>query len=113
RPAATFLDGRVEIDARRLHGRHQPEHQPGGERDKGREREYTPIHADTGAADANARDVARIDRQQRPNADDTQHQPEPAADHRQHDALREQLTDDATADGANGGANGDLPLADG
>jgi hypothetical protein len=110
---AALLDCRVEVDARRLHGRNQPEDQAGHERHGGGERQHSPIDADPGAVNADAWDVAGVDGEQRPDADDADRQPENAAHRRQQDALGQQLANDPAAAGADRRTNRDLAPAHG
>ena len=93
-------------------GWEQAEHQTGHDRDGYGKGENRPVDAHRSPAGADARDVARIEREQRSNADGAEHEAECAARERQHDALGEQLADDTRAARAERRADRNLVPAD-
>ena len=110
---AAFLNRRVEIDARRLQRRYEAEDQAGQQRNRDGEGEHAPVDADPPAVEADARDVARVQRQQRADADDTQDHADRAAGGRKGDTFGQELADDAAAAGADRGADRHLAPPDG
>ena len=86
---------------------------PVDERDDDRERDHAPVEPDEVAVLADARQTRGVDREQRANAGPADEQPEHAAGERQHDALGQQLPDDAAARSADRGADRDLAPAAG
>jgi hypothetical protein len=60
---------------------------------------------------SDARNVAGVHGQQRAHAGEAERESQRAAQHGEHGALGEQLANDASASGADGGADGDLALA--
>ena len=109
---ALLHDG-AEVDASGTQGREQSEHEPGQQRHEGREGEHAAVDAHRRTVDADAGNVAGIERQQGANADDAERQAEQTAQQRQHQALGHQLARDAAARGADRCANRDFALADG
>ena len=84
-----------------------PKNQAGGERDQESKRQYPAVDRDG----RSTRRVTAGELGQHVEPDVGEHQPEAAADHRQHGALGQQLPDQPTAAGAEGGTHGDLLLA--
>ena len=72
-----------------------------------------PVETDDRAVLADARQAGGVDRQQRADAGPSDEQPEHSAGERQHDALGQELADDAPARAADGGADRDLAAASG
>ena len=113
RAPGAFLECRAEICARRLKGRNEPEQDSGRDRDKERECDDAPVDRDERAALADSREVRRIDREERANAGDAQHEAERAACQGEDDAFGEQLSHDARASGSDRRTDGDLAPSSG
>src|SRR6185369_11440934 len=108
-----FFEGGVEIGARGLYGGDESKEdagEDGNQRSKGQD---TPVQRDTRAIDADAGDVAGVQRQQAADAEQAEEEAKRAADHGEQHAFGKELLDDAAAAGADGGADGDFARADG
>ena len=108
RPAGAFLHGGGEVGTRALNRRNQAEEHARAERDRQREEQDAPVHADEPALLADARKTSSIDAEQSADPDDPEDRPEHAAGERQHHALGQQLPHDPAAAGPDGGTHGNL-----
>ena len=110
---AAFLERGVQVGARGADGGRQAEENAGEQRDAEGEEQHAPVEPDGGSAFANKGQVGGADGEQGANADVADKKAEDASAEREHEALGEQLANDADAAGTHGSADGELPLAAG
>jgi hypothetical protein len=89
--APAVLERRRQVHARRLQHRRQPDGEPGQERHRHHDDERSAVHADL----FEARDVARLQRDEQRHAPQRQHQPRGSAEEREQGALGQELADQA------------------
>ena len=105
--APAVLQGLDQRRARGAQRRHQAEHHAADRRHGEREEEHRHVHAHF----VETRNALRRHRQQRLGAPRRQQQADEPRHDREHDALGDELRDDAAAAGAERAADGDLALA--
>ena len=110
---AAFLKGGVEVGARGADGGEESEENAGEEGDAEGESEDAPVDTDGGSMFADAGKAGGADGEQGANAGVAEDEAEDAAGEGEDDAFGQQLTDDARAARAHGGANGEFTLAAG
>ncbi len=100
----------MQVGARRVQGRDQPEHQPRDDRHGHRERQHPPIERHDGSGLADTGETSGVHGEQRADARHAQRHAKYAAGQREQDAFGQQLADDAAAPRADRRTNGNFTL---
>ena len=111
RAAGAVFQRGAEIGPRALQRRQQPEEDSGANRESRGEQQHAPVEPNEHAVLTDARHSGCVDRQQRADAEHAEAESEDATHHRQRHAFGQQLPDDASAAGADGGSQGNFTLA--
>jgi hypothetical protein len=110
-PAAAFLERGAEIGPRTLQRGDEAEQNARHGRGQNGEGQNAPIQADQRAFLTHTRQVGCVHTEERANSHDAENAARGRARQGQQDAFGEELADDASASGADGDADGDLPAA--